>query len=43
LRKKEARPIVLEFWGESPQALDIYRTIGFEIAQHLITYHKELE
>src|SRR5215216_3552319 len=43
LRKKETRPIVLEFWGESEQALEIYRSLGFEMANHLLTYHKELE
>lgn len=43
LRKKELRPIVLEFWGESEQALNIYRSLGFEMQNHYITYHKELE
>jgi ribosomal protein S18 acetylase RimI-like enzyme len=43
LRKKATRPIVLEFWGESEQALAQYRTIGFEMLNHYVTYHKELE
>ena len=43
LRKKELRPIILEFWGESEQALNIYRSLGFEMQNHYITYHKELE
>lgn len=43
LRKKGVRPIILEFWGESEQALNIYRSLGFEMLNHYITYHKELE
>jgi ribosomal protein S18 acetylase RimI-like enzyme len=43
LRKKEVRPIILEFWGESEQALNIYRSLGFTMLNHYITYHKELE
>ena len=43
LRKKGTHPIILEFWGESEQALEIYHTLGFEMLNHLITYHKELE
>jgi mycothiol synthase len=43
LRRKGTRPIILEFWGESEQALDIYRALGFEMLNHYITYSKELE
>jgi ribosomal protein S18 acetylase RimI-like enzyme len=43
LRKKGARPITLEFWGDNENALDIYRSLGFEMVNHYITYHKELE
>jgi mycothiol synthase len=43
LRKKEARPITLEFWGESEFALNIYRELGFEMLNHYITHHKELK
>jgi mycothiol synthase len=43
LSKKEVRPIILEFWGESEQALEIYRALGFEMFNRYITYHKEME
>jgi mycothiol synthase len=43
LRKKGRRPITLEFWGDNEDALHIYRSLGFEMVNHLITYHKELE
>ena len=43
LRQKGTRPITLEFWGDSENALDIYRELGFELTQHYIAYHKELE
>ena len=43
LRRKGTRPIILEFWGESEQALNIYRALGFEMLNHYITYSKELE
>jgi len=42
LRKKGTRPITLEFWGDSEQALNIYRALGFEMSHHYLTYHKEL-
>ena len=42
LRKKESRPITLEFWGESELALNIYRELGFEMLNHFLTYHKEI-
>jgi mycothiol synthase len=43
LRQHETHPIVLEFWGESEEALTIYRALGFEMQNHYLTYHKELE
>jgi mycothiol synthase len=43
LRRHETHLIVLEFWGESEEALAIYRDLGFEMQNHYITYHKELE
>jgi mycothiol synthase len=43
LRKKGVRPITLEFWGDNEDAINIYRSLGFEMVNHLITYHKELE
>jgi mycothiol synthase len=42
LRKKAKRPITLEFWGDNQTALDIYRSLGFEMTNHYIAYHKEL-
>lgn len=42
LRKKDIRPVILEFWGEIESALDIYRSLGFETLNHYITYHREL-
>jgi ribosomal protein S18 acetylase RimI-like enzyme len=43
LRRKGRRPIVLEFWGDSESALDIYRSLGFEMVNRYVAYHKELE
>ena len=43
LRQAETRPIVLEFWGDNEHALTIYRSLGFEMVNHYLTYHKELE
>ena len=43
LRKKEARSIALEFWGDSEQVLNIYRSLGFEMVNHYLAYHKELK
>jgi mycothiol synthase len=43
LRKKGTHPIVLEFWGDNENALNIYRSLGFEMVNHYIAYHKELE
>ncbi|HEU0293358.1 MAG TPA: GNAT family N-acetyltransferase [Anaerolineales bacterium] len=42
LRRKGTRPITLEFWGDSENALNIYRGLGFEMAHHYLAYHKEL-
>jgi mycothiol synthase len=43
LRKKGTRPITLEFWGDNENALNIYRSIGFEMVNRYIAYHKELQ
>jgi ribosomal protein S18 acetylase RimI-like enzyme len=43
LRKNGKHPILLEFWGESEEALEIYRSLGFEMSQRYVTYHKELK
>jgi len=43
LRRKATRPITLEFWGDNENALNIYRALGFEMGNHYIAYHKELE
>lgn len=43
LRKNGTRPIILEFWGESQDALNIYRALGFEMLHHFITYNKDLK
>jgi mycothiol synthase len=42
LRNKGNRPTMLEFWGDSENALDIYRSLGFEMVNRYIAYHKEL-
>jgi len=36
----ETRPIVLEFWGDSHDALAIYRSLGFEMMHHYVAHHK---
>lgn len=43
LRKKGTRPIILEFWGDDENALNIYRSLGFEMVNRYIAYHKELK
>jgi ribosomal protein S18 acetylase RimI-like enzyme len=43
LRRKGARPITLEFWGDNENALNIYRSLGFEMVNRFLAYHKELE
>jgi mycothiol synthase len=42
LRKKGTHPITLEFWGDNENALDIYRSLGFEMVNRFVAYHKEL-
>lgn len=39
-RGHEARPIVLEFWGDSQDALNIYHSLGFEMMHHYVAHHK---
>lgn len=43
LRRNGNRPIALEFWGDSEAALNIYRSLGFQMTYHYFAYHKELE
>ena len=43
LREQGQRAVKLEFWGEDENTLDLYRTLGFEMSQQYIAYHKELE
>ena len=43
LRQKGTRPITLEFWGDNEDTLDIYRSLGFEIVNRFIAYHKEIQ
>lgn len=43
LRQKGTRPITLEFWGDNENALNIYRSLGFELVNRYVAYHKELE
>jgi mycothiol synthase len=43
LRNKGNHPIILEFWGESEEALDSYRALGFEMVNRYIAYRRELE
>lgn len=43
LRQKGTRPITLEFWGDNENALDIYRSLGFEMVNRFIAYHKEIQ
>jgi len=42
-RGHNKRPIVLEFWGDDEDALNIYRSLGFEMTYHYVAYHKVLE
>jgi mycothiol synthase len=42
LRKKGMHAITLEFYGDNENALDIYRSLGFEMVNLFIAYHKEL-
>ena len=43
LRKKGNRPITLEFWGDNEHALDIYRSLGFEMVHRFIAHHREIQ
>ena len=43
LRKKGTRPITLEFWGDDENALNIYRSLGFEMVNRYVAYHKEFQ
>ena len=43
LRQKGTRPITLQFWGDNENALNIYRSLGFEMVNRFIAYHKDLE
>jgi mycothiol synthase len=43
LRQQGRRPIILEFWGDNENALNIYRSLGFEMVNHYMAYHQELE
>lgn len=43
LRQQGSRPFTLEYWGDDDRTLDIYRSLGFELAQQQITYQKKLE
>ena len=43
LHKKGKRPITLEFWGDNENALNIYRSLGFEMVNRYVAYHKELQ
>jgi mycothiol synthase len=43
LRQRGIRPITLEFWGDNENALNIYRSLGFEMVNRYVAYHKELE
>lgn len=43
LRRKGLHPITLVFWGDNENALEIYRSLGFEMVHRYIAYHKELE
>lgn len=43
LRGNSSRPITLEYWGDEEEAIEVYRSLGFELVNQQITYHKELE
>jgi mycothiol synthase len=43
LRQQGSRTFTLEYWGDDDQALEIYRSLGFELVQQQITYQKKLE
>jgi mycothiol synthase len=43
LRKKGINAVILEFYGDNENALDIYRALGFKMVNLLNAYHKELK
>ena len=43
LREKGSRPIALEYWGDEETAIEIYRSLGFELVNQQVTYHKQVE
>lgn len=43
LRKRGIRPITLQFYGDNENVLNIYRSLGLEMVNYYIAYHKELE
>jgi mycothiol synthase len=43
LRERGARPITLEYWGDDEKTIEIYRSLGFELSNQQITYHKQME
>jgi len=42
LRKKDIRPITLEFWGDTEKALQSYRELGFEMVNRFLAYNREV-
>lgn len=43
LRRKDTRPITLEYWGDDEQTVALYRRLGFEPVNEQIAYQRELE
>jgi hypothetical protein len=43
LRDQGSRPIRLESWGDSIETVSIYRQIGFQLAEHGLSYRRPLE
>jgi len=43
LRQNGTRAITLEFWGDNENALNIYRSLGFEMVNRFLAYHRELQ
>jgi mycothiol synthase len=43
LREKGRRPVTLQFYGDSEDALNIYRSLGFEMVNRYLAYHKEIQ
>jgi len=42
LREKGTHPITLEYWGDDADAIEIYRSLGFDLVNQQITYRREL-